>query len=79
MTIIMIDVKGKRFTSVSSHVLNADRIKRFASEFDPQPMDTAARLLFAGLVAGPHRTLPRATTSTSDSLMREGRLGSRAI
>jgi hypothetical protein len=34
-------------------------------------MDAAARLLFAGLVAGPHRILPRATTSTSDSLMRE--------
>ena len=43
---------GQRFTS-TSHVVDADQIKRFAAEFDPQPFhldeDAAANSLFAGL------------------------------
>jgi acyl dehydratase len=45
---------GQRFTS-TSHVVDADQIKRFAAEFDPQPFhldeDAAANSLFAGLAA----------------------------
>ena len=45
---------GQRFTS-KSHVVDADQIKRFAVEFDPQPFhldeDAAANSLFAGLAA----------------------------
>ena len=45
---------GQRFTS-TSHLVDADQIKRFAAEFDPQPFhldeDAAANSLFAGLVA----------------------------
>lgn len=45
---------GQRLFSVS-HTVDADEIKRFAGEFDPQPFhldeDAAARSLFAGLVA----------------------------
>jgi acyl dehydratase len=45
---------GQRFTS-ASHVVDADQIKRFAAEFDPQPFhldeDAAANSLFAGLAA----------------------------
>src|SRR5271169_4598655 len=45
---------GQRFTSMS-HVVDADQIKRFAAEFDPQPFhldeDAAANSLFAGLAA----------------------------
>jgi acyl dehydratase len=45
---------GQRFTS-ASHVVDADQIKRFAVEFDPQPFhlddDAAANSLFAGLAA----------------------------
>jgi acyl dehydratase len=45
---------GQRFTS-ASHVVDADQIRRFAAEFDPQPFhldeDAAANSLFAGLVA----------------------------
>ena len=45
---------GQRFAS-ASHVVDADQIKRFAAEFDPQPFhldeDAAANSLFAGLVA----------------------------
>jgi acyl dehydratase len=45
---------GQRFTS-PSHVVDADQIKRFAAEFDPQPFhldeDAAANSLFAGLAA----------------------------
>src|SRR5580693_3266511 len=45
---------GQRFTS-ASHVVDADQIRRFAAEFDPQPFhldeDAAAKSLFAGLVA----------------------------
>ena len=45
---------GQRFIS-ASHVVDADQIKRFAAEFDPQPFhldeDAAANSLFAGLVA----------------------------
>src|SRR5258708_32452257 len=43
---------GQRFTS-TSHVVDADQIKRFAAEFDPQLFhldeDAAANSLFAGL------------------------------
>ena len=45
---------GQRFAS-ASHVVDADQIKRFAAEFDPQPFhldeDAAAYSLFAGLAA----------------------------
>jgi acyl dehydratase len=45
---------GQRFTS-TSYVVDADQIKRFAAEFDPQPFhldeDAAANSLFAGLAA----------------------------
>jgi acyl dehydratase len=45
---------GQRFTC-TSHVVDADQIKRFAAEFDPQPFhldeDAAANSLFAGLAA----------------------------
>src|ERR1700729_3483391 len=45
---------GQRFTS-TSYVVDADQIRRFAAEFDPQPFhldeDAAAKSLFAGLVA----------------------------
>src|SRR5580692_2908669 len=45
---------GQRFTS-ASRVVDADQIKRFAAEFDPQPFHldehAAAKSLFAGLVA----------------------------
>ena len=45
---------GQRFTS-TSHAVDADQIKRFAAEFDPQPFhldeDAAANSLFAGLAA----------------------------
>ena len=45
---------GQRFIS-QSHVVDADQIKRFAAEFDPQPFhldeDAATNSLFAGLVA----------------------------
>ena len=45
---------GQRFSS-GSHVLQANDIKRFAGEFDPQPFHldeaAAAMSLFAGLVA----------------------------
>src|ERR1700683_4237366 len=45
---------GQRFIR-TSHVGDADQIKRFAAEFDPQPFhldeDAAANSLFAGLVA----------------------------
>src|SRR5260370_40886715 len=45
---------GQRFTS-TSHVVDADQIKRFAAEFDPQPFhldeDAADNSLFAGLAA----------------------------
>src|SRR6201995_3182734 len=45
---------GQRFTS-TSHVVDADQIKRFAAEFDPQPFhideDAAANSLFGGLAA----------------------------
>ncbi|WP_457094550.1 MaoC family dehydratase [Microvirga sp. P5_D2] len=45
---------GQTFSS-TSHRLDADQIKRFAEEFDPQPFhldeDAAARSLFAGLAA----------------------------
>ena len=45
---------GQRFTS-TSHVVDAEQIKRFAAEFDPQPFhldeDAAASSMFAGLVA----------------------------
>ena len=45
---------GQRFTS-TSHVVDADQIKRFAAEFDPQPFhldeDAAANSLSAGLAA----------------------------
>lgn len=45
---------GQRFTSTSL-VVDADQIKRFAAEFDPQPFhldeDAAANSLFAGLAA----------------------------
>jgi acyl dehydratase len=44
---------GQRLTS-ASHVVDADQIKRFAAEFDPQPFhldeDAAANSIFAGLV-----------------------------
>jgi acyl dehydratase len=45
---------GQTFTSASHH-LDAEQIKRFAGEFDPQPFhldeNAAARSLFAGLAA----------------------------
>ena len=45
---------GQSFTS-ASHAVDADQIRRFAEEFDPQPFhlgeDTAANSVFAGLVA----------------------------
>jgi acyl dehydratase len=45
---------GQRFAS-ASHVVDADQIKRFAAEFDPQPFhldeDAAANSPFAGLAA----------------------------
>jgi acyl dehydratase len=45
---------GQRFTS-ASHTLDAEQIKRFAAEFDPQPFhldETAAKeSLFGGLAA----------------------------
>ena len=45
---------GQRFTS-ASHVLDAAQVKRFASEFDPQPFhldeDAAAKSLLGGLAA----------------------------
>jgi acyl dehydratase len=45
---------GQRFRS-ASHTLDAEQIKRFAGEFDPQPFhldeDTAASSLFGGLAA----------------------------
>jgi acyl dehydratase len=45
---------GQRFTS-ASHVVDANQIKAFAAEFDPQPFhldeDAATNSLFAGLVA----------------------------
>jgi acyl dehydratase len=45
---------GQRFTS-ASHVLDSEQVKRFASEFDPQPFhldeNAAARSLFGGLAA----------------------------
>ena len=45
---------GQRFTS-TSHVVDAEQIKRFAAEFDPQPFhldeDAAANSMFAGLAA----------------------------
>src|SRR3984885_1083436 len=45
---------GQRSTS-ASHVVDADQIRRFAAEFDPQPFhldeDAATKPLFAGLVA----------------------------
>jgi len=45
---------GQTFTS-SSHRLDAEQIKRFAEEFDPQPFhldeNAAAQSLFAGLAA----------------------------
>ena len=45
---------GQRFSS-GSRVLDADEIKRFAGEFDPQPFhldeEAAATSLFAGLAA----------------------------
>ena len=45
---------GQRFTS-ASHVLDAEQVKRFASEFDPQPFhldeDAAAKSLLGGLAA----------------------------
>src|ERR1700733_13153897 len=53
---------GQRFTS-TSHVVDADQIKRFAAEFDPQPFhldeDAADNSLFAGLAAsGWHTVAP---------------------
>jgi len=45
---------GQRFTS-APHVLDAEQIKRFAAEFDPQPFhlddEAAAASLFDGLAA----------------------------
>ena len=45
---------GQRFTS-AKHVVDADQIKRFAGEFDPQPFHldeaVAAKSLFGGLAA----------------------------
>lgn len=45
---------GQRFTS-TSHVVDADQIKRFAAEFDPQPFhldeEAARSSLFRGLAA----------------------------
>ena len=45
---------GQRFTS-ASHVLDTEQVKRFASEFDPQPFhldeNAAAKSLFGGLAA----------------------------
>jgi acyl dehydratase len=45
---------GQRFTS-ASHRLDADQIKRFAVDFDPQPFhldeDTAEKSFFGGLAA----------------------------
>jgi acyl dehydratase len=45
---------GQRFTS-TSHVVDADQIKRFAAEFDPQPFhldeDAANNSIFGGLAA----------------------------
>src|ERR1700693_3221321 len=50
---------GQRFTS-TSHVVDAEQIKRFAAEFDPQPFhldeDAAANSLFAGLTASGRHT-----------------------
>lgn len=45
---------GQRFTS-ASHVLDTEQVKRFASEFDPQPFhldeNAATKSLFGGLAA----------------------------
>ncbi len=52
---------GDTFTS-APHQLNADQIRRFAAEFDPQPFhldETAARAsLFQGLAASGWHTVP---------------------
>jgi acyl dehydratase len=51
---------GQRFTS-TSHVVDAEQIKRFAAEFDPQPFHldeaAAANSLFAGLAASGWHTV----------------------
>jgi acyl dehydratase len=74
---------GQRFTS-TSHVVDAEQIKRFAAEFDPQPFhldEEAARAsFFAGLSASGWHTAALTMRLLVESAMRPagGIIGVRA-
>ena len=58
---------GQRFTS-ASHIIDANQIKAFAREFDPQPFhldeDAAEDTFFGGLAARPPKNVSFAAASS---------------